>query len=39
MFNLKMEKVMNYELRYAAHPADFKSYDTQRIRKDFWSRM
>ncbi|MFO8000420.1 MAG: 5-dehydro-4-deoxy-D-glucuronate isomerase [Marinilabilia sp.] len=26
---------MNYELRYAAHPADFKSYDTQRIRKDF----
>ncbi|MGM0377718.1 MAG: 5-dehydro-4-deoxy-D-glucuronate isomerase [Bacteroidota bacterium] len=26
---------MNYELRYAAHPADFKNYDTQRIRKDF----
>ena len=26
---------MNYELRYAAHPADFKSYDTQRIREDF----
>ncbi len=26
---------MNYELRYAAHPADFKTYDTQRIRKDF----
>lgn len=26
---------MNYELRYAAHPDDFKSYDTNRIRKDF----
>jgi 4-deoxy-L-threo-5-hexosulose-uronate ketol-isomerase len=26
---------MNYELRYAAHPADFKSYDTERIRNDF----
>ena len=26
---------MNYELRYAAHPEDFKSYDTNRIRKDF----
>lgn len=25
----------NYEIRYAAHPADAKSYDTQRIRKDF----
>ncbi len=26
---------MNYELRYAAHPVDFKKYDTQRIREDF----
>ncbi|MDI3520650.1 MAG: 4-deoxy-L-threo-5-hexosulose-uronate ketol-isomerase [Anaerophaga sp.] len=26
---------MNYELRYAAHPEDFKSYDTNRIRQDF----
>jgi 4-deoxy-L-threo-5-hexosulose-uronate ketol-isomerase len=26
---------MNYELRYAAHPEDFKSYDTSRIRQDF----
>lgn len=25
----------NYELRYAAHPADAKSYDTERLRKDF----
>lgn len=25
----------NYELRYAAHPEDAKSYDTARIRKDF----
>lgn len=25
----------NYELRYAAHPEDAKSYDTQRLRKDF----
>lgn len=25
----------NYELRYAAHPADAKSYDTTRLRKDF----
>lgn len=25
----------NYELRYAAHPDDAKSYDTARIRKDF----
>ncbi len=26
---------MNWELRYAAHPADAKGYDTERIRKDF----
>ena len=25
----------NYEIRYAANPQDAKSYDTQRIRKDF----
>lgn len=25
----------NYELRYAAHPADAKNYDTTRLRKDF----
>ena len=25
----------NYDLRYAAHPDDVKSYDTQRLRKDF----
>lgn len=25
----------NYELRYAAHPADAKQYDTARLRKDF----
>ncbi len=25
----------NYEIRYAAHPQDAKSYDTARIRKDF----
>ena len=25
----------NYEIRYAAHPDDAKSYDTQRIRRDF----
>lgn len=26
----------NYQLRYAAHPEDVKSYDTQRLRKDFF---
>ncbi|TCO07246.1 5-dehydro-4-deoxy-D-glucuronate isomerase [Natronoflexus pectinivorans] len=26
---------MDWELRYAAHPADAKNYDTERIRKDF----
>jgi 4-deoxy-L-threo-5-hexosulose-uronate ketol-isomerase len=25
----------NYELRYSAHPEDAKSYDTQRLRRDF----
>ena len=25
----------NYEIRYAAHPADAKSYDTTRLRHDF----
>jgi len=25
----------NYEIRYAAHPDDAKSYDTQRLRRDF----
>ena len=25
----------NYEIRYAAHPQDAKSYDTARLRKDF----
>jgi 4-deoxy-L-threo-5-hexosulose-uronate ketol-isomerase len=25
----------NYQLRYAAHPEDAKSYDTQRLRRDF----
>ena len=25
----------NYEVRYAAHPMDAKSYDTTRLRKDF----
>ncbi len=25
----------NYEIRYAANPADAKSYDTERLRKDF----
>lgn len=25
----------NYELRYAAHPADARSYDTERLRQDF----
>ena len=25
----------NYEIRYAAHPEDAKSYDTTRIRRDF----
>jgi 4-deoxy-L-threo-5-hexosulose-uronate ketol-isomerase len=35
MSNIKKNNVMNYELRYAAHPADFKSYDTERIRNDF----
>jgi 4-deoxy-L-threo-5-hexosulose-uronate ketol-isomerase len=25
----------NYEIRYAAHPADAKGYDTQRLRDDF----
>ena len=25
----------NYELRYAAHPEDAKSYDTKRLRNDF----
>lgn len=25
----------NYELRYAAHPEDAKSYDTDRLRRDF----
>ena len=26
---------VNYELRYASHPEDFKGYGTQRIRKEF----
>jgi 4-deoxy-L-threo-5-hexosulose-uronate ketol-isomerase len=26
---------MKVELRYAAHPQDFKSYDTERLRKEF----
>ena len=26
---------LNYEVRYAAHPDDAKSYDTTRLRKDF----
>ncbi len=26
---------MNYELRYASHPADAKNYDTARLRKEF----
>lgn len=26
---------MNYEVRYATNPTDFKSYDTERLRKDF----
>lgn len=26
---------MNYNIRYASHPTDFVSYDTQRIRKEF----
>jgi 4-deoxy-L-threo-5-hexosulose-uronate ketol-isomerase len=25
----------NYQLRYAAHPSDAKSYDTERLRKEF----
>ncbi len=25
----------NYQLRYAAHPEDVKSYDTERLRRDF----
>ncbi|MBR4994735.1 MAG: 5-dehydro-4-deoxy-D-glucuronate isomerase [Alistipes sp.] len=25
----------NYQVRYAAHPEDFKSYDTARLRRDF----
>lgn len=25
----------NYELRYASHPYDAKSYDTTRLRKEF----
>lgn len=25
----------NYELRYAAHPADMRQYDTERLRRDF----
>ena len=25
----------NYEIRYASHPEDAKSYDTTRIRRDF----
>ncbi|MEN8120975.1 MAG: 5-dehydro-4-deoxy-D-glucuronate isomerase [Bacteroidota bacterium] len=26
---------VNYELRYASHPEDFKSYDTERINKEY----
>jgi 4-deoxy-L-threo-5-hexosulose-uronate ketol-isomerase len=26
---------VNYEIRYAGHPEDFKGYDTKRIRKEF----
>ncbi len=29
-----MSKI-NYEVRYASHPADAKSYDTERLRKEF----
>lgn len=28
----------NYEIRYAAHPEDAKSYGTQRIRRGFLNR-
>ena len=30
-----LEMKTNYEIRYAAHPADAKSYDTTRLRHDF----
>ncbi len=30
-----MAQKTNYEVRYAANPTDFKTYDTERIRKDF----
>ena len=33
--NIKVFMKTNYEIRYAAHPEDAKSYDTQRIRRDF----
>jgi len=26
---------VNYEIRFAANPADFKKYDTEEIRKQF----
>ena len=32
--NIKNMKT-NYEIRYAAHPEDAKSYDTKRLRRDF----
>lgn len=30
-----MGATVNYEVRYASNPTDFKSYDTARIRKDY----
>ena len=33
--SLTAQEHTNFELRYAANPQDFKSYDTERIRKDF----
>jgi 4-deoxy-L-threo-5-hexosulose-uronate ketol-isomerase len=33
--SLMAQQDINYEVRYAASPADAKSYDTQRLRKDF----
>jgi len=35
MFNLLAAQHMKYEVRFAHHPEDVKSYDTEKLRKEF----
>jgi len=35
LYLTKKSKIMKMELRYAAHPADVRHYDTERLRREF----